>query len=134
MDGHMQPGSAPAVTAGHEIRDAKIGPLILIAAGLAITVALVGLTVYSIFQYLGAHPAASVQANPMSAGGAQIPPEPRIEEHPAIEIQQLHAQEEQTLSTYGWVDKKTGVVRIPIDRAMELQLQRGFRTRKEPKK
>ena len=134
MDGHLQPGSAPAVTAGHEIRDAKIGPLILIAAGLAITVAIVGVFIYGVFQYLGAHPAASVQANPMSAGDAQIPPEPRIEEHPAIEIEQLHAQEEQTLSTYAWVDKKAGVVRIPIDRAMELQLERGFPTRKEPKR
>jgi len=134
MDGHLQPRSAPAESAGHEIRDAKIEPLILIAAGLAITVAIVGVLIYGIFQYLGAHPAASVQANPMSAGNAQIPPAPRIEEHPAIEIQQLHAEEEHTLSTYGWVDKKAGVVRIPIDRAMELQLERGFPTRKEPKK
>ena len=30
------------------------------------------------------------------------------------------------LSTYGWTDKKAGVVRIPIDRAMELQLERGL--------
>ena len=134
MDGHLQPRSAPAESAGHEIRDAKIGPIILIAAGLAITVAIVGVLIYGIFQYLGAHPAATVQANPMSAGDAQIPPEPRIEEHPEIEIQQLHAQEERTLSTYGWVDKKAGVVRIPIDRAMELQLERGFPTRKGSKK
>jgi hypothetical protein len=54
-----------------------------------------------------------------------------MEDHPAIEIQQLHAQENQALTTYGWVDQKSGVVRIPIDRAMELQLQRGFPTRKE---
>jgi len=134
MDGHLQPRSSPPESAGHEIRDAKIGPLILIAAGLAVTVAIVGVFIYGIFQYLGAHPAASVQANPMSAGEAQIPPAPRIEEHPAIEIQQLHAQEERTLSTYGWVDRKAGVVRIPIDRAMELQLERGFPTRKEPTK
>jgi hypothetical protein len=30
---------------------------------------------------------------------------------------------------YGWVDKEGGVTRIPIDRAMELMLQRGFATR-----
>jgi hypothetical protein len=67
----------------------------------------------------------------MAVFDSQIPPEPRIEEHPAIEIQELHAQEDQTLSTYGWMDKNKGVVRIPIERAMELQLQRGFPTRKE---
>lgn len=110
-------------------------PILLTGAGLALTVAIVGLVVYGVFQYLETHPATSARANPMSAEESQIPPKPRIEEHPAIEIQQLHAQENSILSTYGWMDKKAGVVRIPIDRAMELQLERGFPTRKEaPKK
>jgi len=117
--------------AGHETRDASIAPIVLTGAGLALTVAIVGLIVYGVFQYLEAHPATSPRANPMSAEESQIPPAPRIEEHPAIEIQQLHAQENSILSTYGWTDKKAGVVRIPIDRAMELQLERGFPTRKE---
>jgi hypothetical protein len=121
--------------AGHETRDAGIVPILLTGAGLALTVAIVGLVVYGVFQYLETHPATSARANPMSAEESQIPPKPRIEEHPAIEIQQLHAQENSILSTYGWMDKKGGVVRIPIDRAMELQLERGFPTRKEaPKK
>ena len=38
-------------------------------------------------------------------------------------------QEEQTLHSYGWVDQQAGVVRIPIDRAMELLAQRGLPTR-----
>jgi hypothetical protein len=115
---------------GHETRDARIAPIVLTGAGLALTVAIVGLVVYGIFRYLETHPATSAQANPMSAEESQIPPTPRIEEHPAIEIQQLHAQENNILSTYGWTDKKAGVVRIPIDRAMELQLERGFPARK----
>jgi len=119
---------------GHESRDADIRPIVLAAIGLALTVVVVGLIVYGVFQYLAAHPATSVQSSPMTVLDSQIPPAPRIEEHPAIEIQQLHGQEEQTLSTYGWVDKKAGVVRIPIDRAMALQLERGLPTRKEPKK
>jgi hypothetical protein len=119
---------------GHETRDAGVLPIVLTGAGLAVTVAIVGLIVYGIFQYLGAHPVTSTRSNPMSAEDSQIPPAPRIEEHSAIEIQQLHAQEDQILSTYGWADKKAGVVRIPIDRAMELQLERGFPTRKEPPK
>jgi len=104
-------------------------PILLTGGGLALTVAIVGLVVYGIFQYLETHPATSARTNPMSAEESQIPPAPRIEEHPAIGIQQLHAQENSILSTYGWTDKKAGVVRIPIDRAMELQLERGFPTR-----
>ncbi|MFN8489434.1 MAG: hypothetical protein U0350_17765 [Caldilineaceae bacterium] len=34
------------------------------------------------------------------------------------------------LNSYGWVDKKAGVVRIPIDQAMTLLLQRGLPARK----
>lgn len=94
-------------------------------------IAIVGLIAYGTFQYLAIHPATSARTNPMSIGDSQIPPGPRIEEHPAIALRQLHAQEDHTLSTYGWTDKKAGVVRIPIDRAMELQLERGFPTRKE---
>jgi hypothetical protein len=120
--------------AGHETHDAPVGPIVLTGAGLAFIVAMVGLIIYGILTYLGTHPATSVRANPMAAEDSQIPPAPRIEEHPAIEIQQLHAQEDHILSTYGWTDKKAGVVRIPIDRAMELQLERGFPTRKEAPK
>jgi hypothetical protein len=59
----------------------------------------------------------------------QMPPVPRIEEHPAIELKDLRTQEDKILSTYGWTDKRSGIVRIPIERAMDLQLQRGFPTR-----
>jgi len=65
----------------------------------------------------------------MAVTEPQVPPVPRVEEHPQLELQQLRTQEDQTLSTYGWVDKKEGIVRIPIERAMELQLQRGFPVR-----
>jgi hypothetical protein len=104
---------------------------VLNGAGLAVMIVIVGLIVYGTFQYLARHPAISPQSNPMTVGDLQIPPEPRIEDHPAIAIQQLHAQEDKTLSTYGWTDRKAGVVRIPIDRAIELQLERGFPARKE---
>jgi len=39
-----------------------------------------------------------------------------------------HAENEK-LGSYGWVDKEGGVTRIPIDRAMDVMLQRGFPAR-----
>ena len=41
----------------------------------------------------------------------------------------LRAHEDELLDTYGWVDKNAGVVRIPIDEAMKLTLQRGLPAR-----
>lgn len=116
---------------GHETRDADVRPIVFTGLGLALVVAMVALLSYGVLTYLGAHRPAATRDNPMSVEDPQIPPNPRIEEHPAIEIQQLHAEEDRILSSYGWVDKKAGVVRVPIDRAMELQLERGFPTRKE---
>jgi hypothetical protein len=119
---------------GHETRDADVGPIVLTGLGVALVVAVVGIFIYGVLTYLGAHRPATPRVNPLSAEDSQIPPNPRIEEHPAIEFQQLRAQEDGVLSTYGWMDKKAGVVRIPIDRAIELQLERGFPTRREEPK
>jgi len=55
-------------------------------------------------------------------------PEPRLERNERIEINDFRLKEEQTLNSYGWVDEKAGVVRIPIGRAIELIAQRGLPT------
>ena len=117
---------------GHETRDASVRAVVWTMGFLAVGAAVVCMLVYGIFRYLADHPLSVAPANPMAeTEKQQFPPEPRIQVHPTIELKDLHAQEDRILSTYGWTDKKTGVVRIPIERAMELQLQRGFPTRKE---
>jgi len=55
-------------------------------------------------------------------------PEPRLETNERGEIKDFRLNEERTLNSYGWVDEKAGVVRIPIDRAMQLLAQRGLPT------
>jgi hypothetical protein len=55
-------------------------------------------------------------------------PQPRLEKNERLEINQFRLREEQSLNSYGWVDQKAGVVRIPIDRAMQLIAQRGLAT------
>lgn len=35
----------------------------------------------------------------------------------------LRTQDQQELTTYGWIDQGKGVVRLPIDRAMELEVR-----------
>jgi hypothetical protein len=38
-------------------------------------------------------------------------------------LTQLRAGQDKQLETYAWVDRKAGVVQLPIDRAMELVVQ-----------
>ena len=55
-------------------------------------------------------------------------PQPRLERNERVEIHDFRLKEEQTLNSYGWIDEKSGVVRIPIERAMQLIAQRGLPT------
>jgi hypothetical protein len=52
-------------------------------------------------------------------------PLPRLEVNERNEIYAFRRKEEETLNTYA-VDPKTGVVHIPIERAMQLVAQRGL--------
>lgn len=116
----------------HETTDTRIAPVVWAGVVLAVAAALSAAVAYGVFDYLATRPVP--QPNPMAAEEQQIPPEPRLEEHPAIELRDLRSQEDQRLGSYGWVDRNKGTVHIPVDRAIELQLQRGFPTRKEQKK
>jgi hypothetical protein len=70
------------------------------------------------------------QKYPLAASQpARTPPAPNLQTQPFQDIYQLRAGENQKLTSYGWVDKDGGITHIPIDRAMEVMLQRGFTTR-----
>jgi hypothetical protein len=53
-------------------------------------------------------------------------PNPKLEEDERGQLNGIRVREEQTLYSYGWVDEKAGTVRIPIERAMDLLVQRGL--------
>lgn len=59
----------------------------------------------------------------------QPPPAPRLETGNGQVLQELRVKEDTLLNNYTWIDQKAGVVRIPIDRAIELVAQRGLPTR-----
>src|SRR2546423_9834090 len=54
----------------------------------------------------------------------KLPPEPRLETTPNLDLKAVRAAEDQMLNSYGWVDQQKGVVRLPIDRAIDLLAQR----------
>lgn len=66
---------------------------------------------------------------PMASSLPDGPPEPRLQRVPKDGLAALRAQEAEHLETYGWVDEPRGVVRIPIDRAIDVLAERGLPTR-----
>lgn len=59
-------------------------------------------------------------------------PAPQLEINERTQLNEVRLHEEQTLSTYDWIDQDAGTVRIPIDRAMDLIAQRGLPVRPQP--
>jgi hypothetical protein len=53
-------------------------------------------------------------------------PAPQLETDERTQLNEVRLREEDVLSTYNYVDKNAGTVRIPIDRAMDLLAQRGL--------
>jgi hypothetical protein len=47
-------------------------------------------------------------------------PTPRLQTDPHADLMKRQQAEDAVLRAYGWVDRATGTVRIPIERAMEL--------------
>jgi hypothetical protein len=71
--------------------------------------------------------------SPLAQTLPEQPPEPRLQNIPAADLQKLQMTEQEILSNYAWIDEKGGIVRIPIERAMDLLAERGLPVRsKEP--
>jgi hypothetical protein len=51
---------------------------------------------------------------------------PLLEVDERGQLRNFVLDQEKQLNSYGWVDEKAGVARIPIERAMELMAQRGL--------
>jgi hypothetical protein len=56
---------------------------------------------------------------------------PHLQISPAVDLEKFREREAAELSTYGWIDRTAGVVRIPIARAMDLVLERGLPVRSQ---
>ncbi len=53
---------------------------------------------------------------------APLPEGTRTPQERAIILSEMRAKETAALTTYGWVDQSKGIVRIPIDRAIQLTI------------
>lgn len=121
-------GHGHANGSGHEHREVTPGLLIMCALGLAVTVTITCFVVLGLFNYFKTHQEPNQVLSPM-ANPAALPPEPRLQIEGTVQIQELREKEDHVLNSYAWVDQKSGAVRVPIDKAMDLLLQRGLPVR-----
>lgn len=100
-----------------------------VVAGLWIAIALL----YPYFAFLnGRRAAISPPPLPSALHGHSLPPEPRLQQSPPLDMQGLLAQENSLLNHYAWIDKSKGIVAIPLDRAIQIVAERGIPPQKTP--
>jgi hypothetical protein len=119
--------------ARHEESDIDVRAILGVGAGLIAAGVVIGAVVWALFVLLSNGEAQNVVTEfPMASGQTQrLPPEPRLQTDPREDLRALRQSEDNILQSYGWIDKDAGVVRIPIDQAMKVMLERGLPVRAE---
>ncbi|MGB6876208.1 MAG: hypothetical protein WBD87_09260 [Candidatus Acidiferrales bacterium] len=112
----------------HESRDTNLPSLALFGGAIVVTVAIVMLFCLWLFGIYTRVQSLGPAAKPF-ASSRPLPPEPRLQPKPENDLQNYLEDQHTELNTYGWVDRSTGIVRIPIERAMQLLLQQGLPVR-----
>ena len=67
-----------------------------------------------------------VRLTPIEAASPQKPPpEPRLQVNPNEDMRLMREEEDRLLGEAGWVNRQQGIVRLPVEVAMEEILSRG---------
>jgi hypothetical protein len=109
------------VERGHERHDASVRWILWSGAGLVGLAALIQVVLYFHMEGLWRLRQRALPApSPVASALPSEPPAPRLETAPALDLRALRAAEDAQLHGYGWVDRRAGVVHIPIERALDL--------------
>jgi hypothetical protein len=122
------PGMRPP--APHD--DENVRGVLRFGAWMMVSAVIIYAALFGLFRYFDWQAAvADPEQNPLLAGEKPPAspvarfPEPRLQANAAADQVQIRAQEDELLDSYGWVDRRSGVVHLPIDRAMEMIAEHG---------
>lgn len=109
-----------------EVHDLNLRAIVLFALGLLLVIVIALLVLrWLVGAWSGEKLSTRIQVPPALATPPAVPG-PGIRAVPYAELQRVLAPQTERLSSYGWVDKNTGVVHVPIERAMQLVLKEGL--------
>jgi len=114
---------------GHETSDLDARVAGLFGAVLMTVILALMAATYWVYEYSTSRQAARYPAVSPFAYTREPMPEPRLQVDAPRELRELRAAEDAALHGYAWIDKERGLVRIPIDRAIDVLAQRGLPAR-----
>ena len=114
-----------------ETSDVSVGGVGVFVIVLTVSLVVICGAVWAFYHYLGEQAARPVPVEfPLATSAMRrLPPEPRLQTDPRDDLENLRRAEEEVLQSYAWIDRSSGVVRIPIEQAMKLTAERGLPTR-----
>ena len=118
--------SGPSVEEGYELSDLKPKRIAQFGVALFLTITVVLWAAYGLYRAFHKVEKREEGVSPRVTAPAEIAPGPRLLVVPGKNLREMRAAEEELLNSYGWVDRDKGIVRIPVDRAMELLAKRGL--------
>ena len=144
----------------HEESDVAVRPLLWFVGGLTFFTIIVCLAMLLMFKFLqNREESQELAASPLARQGAErLPPEPRLQLAPGWEVEKDGKRQDLSYSTahdgyvpqpgsewtevnkvwqrelkeYGWADQQAGTARIPVERAIDLYLERRARPQPTP--
>jgi hypothetical protein len=126
--GPGQPPPPNGANEGYERSDANPSGLLRWALWLIAVLVVVFVSMAWLFDFYGKVQNLGKPASPFE-NARVLPPAPRLQVEPRAELHAYCEGQDRLLNTYGWADEHNGVVRIPINRAMERTLQQGLLAR-----
>jgi hypothetical protein len=115
----------------HDTSDVNTRGVLAFGAGLVVLAVVIHFFLWLLFGYFASRESqGAARQFPLAADQQnRLPPEPRLQINPRQDLVDLRRREDAILNTYGWVDRNAGIVRIPIEEAMRLTVERGLPAR-----
>jgi hypothetical protein len=116
---------------GHEHTDANVWIIVQFATWLLAAALVTHVLMWGMFRlFVTSTTSVAPVEFPLAKDQApRLPAGPRLQPIPANEIFEFRRREDAELTEYAWVDRNAGTVRIPIEQAKQLLLQRGLPSR-----
>jgi len=118
------PHASPA-SPGYETRGGNVRGVFTFLVFLIVFIAVAALLCWGLVRHISRQNARAASAPPFAETG-QAPPQPELQVDPREDWLKYQKQQEQSLETYAWENRGGGIVRVPIERAMELLLKKGL--------
>src|SRR5580658_3123178 len=119
----------------HETRDVNVFQISAFGIGLLLACIVTVFAMWAMFDFFFHRENEKNVGNPeasMMNQRPKLPPEPRLQAEPKVELKDLRADEDAILTSYGWIDPDKGIVRIPIDQAIDIVAQKGLPSKPSP--